>query len=1556
MNRGMNTFGGSPQYGNSRSMPQPQPQPQSQQQQQQGMPRPKNQNFQGYQQQPKQYQQGLPQQQQQQGLPQQYNTPRYKSPLQQSQSQFGSNLNNQRPPPPYVQTQQVRQVKVNHQKSGSTSSMDLARQYESDKAEIVKCLFSEIDPNDGQRIENYLTHVRIIEDSRFPSSRPPANSPTSNKKPRFLILSSKPSGRVRLHKARENSDGSIQIGRTWDFDEWTRLELDKEVPTGFLVDIGKRYYWETNTPKERRVFCGMLLNFFQEYMGNKIPELVNCSLEYFHLDSASRSTSSPRSSLIARRTSANNRSSPLSPSKNGGSSFNSPSLLSNGSQFDNKNLNTRQRTPVAPAVSNVQPPRPAASALSFGSGLGSDERSGSLVSSNSNGSGGQSNPHSSLSQKQYGHDSPASTNSKLNLGSTDNSPLKQENRYAQSPKKTSQNSLLYQQQEQEVSTKPLNLGSQSYTNLLSDKSRQGTPAGAEIQSSLPDTDSSSLKRRSHKRRSSAKSFDNMINGPDSGLTPFPSDAKPKTIEETTELKTLPLNIPKVRNAVPQSELDTDLAINAGRPTSIASIEFVTHKITKDEIEETITLSGKSEHGKDSGYHDETDDFYNSYPNANNTDSSHVAPLNVVRSGSALNLDPPTATGNTNAFPNSSRDDFSFEMSKESLVPDQRDRSRLNADSTLKSEILIQDDTLNISDTEEFPSMNNFASSSPSSNKINTLLPPSAGAGARTRGHARTRSHKPEGRASRAFSRADTQDKKNEITDLFDEINWGSNDDSESLKKKLRNELQQIESERIIKLTTPSNTTGSLADILHKSLEECDIIEPILSLFGVELSSFSSDINHIEKQGHGLQIETTNKKLLKNELTGILESVSIPDNKLVFLASTRIDQNNIADMETVLCDINQALKKMRGDTEEEEAYDLGGMKAFQEKRQRYEISYQKFIENFNAQINVEFEKVFADLMKSLKTKSSIGDTISYIPKAFQSIFYLSSIILFIKEVSIADYSRMLSVFETKFAVFYTELGNILADSLDEKRRSTTMISFNFNADAKNLFINREATISRSKPSVLRRRGHNKLLETLGLSAPSDTTSKPPTPDSSASKSKTTASTPVSVNGLVDTLCNAIQLLNTATSAQHNFMVKFFHLSTKDSDSFQEYITSPIRDRVYKFTNSSTSNIDPMEPNREIADDLYTYMSTMFTECTIAVRKSILDIIKDDYLQIPSFCVFLEGLRNKYAKSNQEYLYNIMNKLNGRLTNTWVTFVETQIQMITTLSLPSSLKDCEVLRSVKAYPAFIRIIEATFSTTPAKLEEYQIYEIVTKNYTDIWKALESKLLKLSKSEIWKLDHNDSADVTFSQVSRRNTNTPSGNNSYLESHLFLLLNYKWLTDELREVVSLDPATRQLIDEARSTELNLYCNLLAKSTEISELINFVDGVEGLIKPDSKSGVVRDIDPSARNAYSQAVLSKILQNFEGSNLSKTIKEVSNILKEEIMGHTYSSDISENEMSIGIAKEIEADLFNSALTVLSVIYSSTFSRLSSITDKYYKGIEITVDKSVISYTFQKENI
>ncbi|GME85328.1 unnamed protein product [Ambrosiozyma monospora] len=105
-----------------------------------------------------------------------------------------------------------------------------------------------------------------------------------NKKSRILILSVKQSGRVRIHKSRENPDGSIQIGRTWDFEELVRIELDEDVPTGFILEIGKNYYWETNSPKERRVWLTTVLEQYIKYFnGKRVPKLDNCSLQYFHL-------------------------------------------------------------------------------------------------------------------------------------------------------------------------------------------------------------------------------------------------------------------------------------------------------------------------------------------------------------------------------------------------------------------------------------------------------------------------------------------------------------------------------------------------------------------------------------------------------------------------------------------------------------------------------------------------------------------------------------------------------------------------------------------------------------------------------------------------------------------------------------------------------------------------------------------------------------------------------------------------------------------------------------------------------------------------------------------------------------------------------------------------------------------------------------------------------------------------------------------------------------------------------------------------------------------------
>ena len=123
-------------------------------------------------------------------------------------------------------------------------------------------------------LESYITHVRIIENSRHSSTRPPPDAPPGDKKKRTIIISVRQSGRVRVHKAKENSNGTFQIGKTWNLDDLTQIENDTAVPTGFIMVFGKPYYWNTNSPREKSVFMNSAIRIYKKYTGGKTPILI----------------------------------------------------------------------------------------------------------------------------------------------------------------------------------------------------------------------------------------------------------------------------------------------------------------------------------------------------------------------------------------------------------------------------------------------------------------------------------------------------------------------------------------------------------------------------------------------------------------------------------------------------------------------------------------------------------------------------------------------------------------------------------------------------------------------------------------------------------------------------------------------------------------------------------------------------------------------------------------------------------------------------------------------------------------------------------------------------------------------------------------------------------------------------------------------------------------------------------------------------------------------------------------------------------------------------------
>jgi hypothetical protein len=140
--------------------------------------------------------------------------------------------------------------------------------------------------------ESYITHIRVHEDGSFPQSPPPPTAPASNKKARIIMISVRNTGRVKLHKARENANGTFSIGKSWPMEDLSAVENyvhlkpkdDEEAQKqkwagekGFTVTISKPYYWEAGTAKEKEFFIGSMVKIYNKYTKGEYPVLTGFS-------------------------------------------------------------------------------------------------------------------------------------------------------------------------------------------------------------------------------------------------------------------------------------------------------------------------------------------------------------------------------------------------------------------------------------------------------------------------------------------------------------------------------------------------------------------------------------------------------------------------------------------------------------------------------------------------------------------------------------------------------------------------------------------------------------------------------------------------------------------------------------------------------------------------------------------------------------------------------------------------------------------------------------------------------------------------------------------------------------------------------------------------------------------------------------------------------------------------------------------------------------------------------------------------------------------------------
>lgn len=166
--------------------------------------------------------------------------------------------------------------------------MSRAERFDDERRRITESCFAKVD-DQGQLQESYITHIRVTEDAGYPQSPPPPTSVSSNKKGRIIMISVRNTGRVKLHKARENANGTFSIGKTWPMEDLSAIEnfVHMEAKTtedeqkkqwsgdkGFMVTISKPYYWEAGTAKEKEFFIGSMVKIYNKYTKGEFPILT----------------------------------------------------------------------------------------------------------------------------------------------------------------------------------------------------------------------------------------------------------------------------------------------------------------------------------------------------------------------------------------------------------------------------------------------------------------------------------------------------------------------------------------------------------------------------------------------------------------------------------------------------------------------------------------------------------------------------------------------------------------------------------------------------------------------------------------------------------------------------------------------------------------------------------------------------------------------------------------------------------------------------------------------------------------------------------------------------------------------------------------------------------------------------------------------------------------------------------------------------------------------------------------------------------------------------------
>lgn len=1327
-------------------------------------------------------------------------------------------------------------------------------------------------------IETYLTHVRVIEDSQYPHSRPPPSQPDAVRKHRILIISVRHSGRIRVHKARQNTNLTFQIGKSWNMEDLTKIENDGPTSTGFFMTLGKNYFWATHTTREKAVFINSTIRIYKKYTGGKTPELIG-------FDNIGTPPPSPRSTT---EPSPKNRvgdvptHSPLAQVQVPHARERGPSLVA-GSRPDMP-LGQRRRPSVTNTVPQIQqsqsippqqqippnalprpqqpllPARPQQPLQSQPQPQPLQQRKGSLSHGSGPGPIPGPNPgiyNGGLNKSQDAFNIPPKSSAR---------PPGQIRRAESQPRMIVQPGPgtargpvpLPNQAPGQSSASTSASSSFTQTSGFSTSSLGGAPNGQTPPGSI-----------------STFSQGTSSGSQNSGLAPALSFRQPPIERQRPpaepEVPIILLNndtqpISPLKNESPQAPR----SINNSIPRVITS-DFDRSKNGNTDLNIDTTGTSFDNSNKRSSVQNVTFSRVHSHPDPDprpHTDPDPIPTSNMEEEDDDDKPYPPLTTTR-----------FEIEDKVEELAP------------TPSRGPDVRGIKFQLKDSK-YPKANNRPQLVPvnESGDNNSEEIPSD-----------DQDRKTELIRSRiSFMAANNA---SVVEETLGELNWSGRSDVQTLELNISNEITSLENDKLHNVVDLDGGLDQLDQSLENAIKDCERLDAMFAFFSVQLGSFADQISLIEGQGQGLQVQTRNQKVLWTELSNILHTVTLPTDVLNILTTHDLRSlKDISIIENVLKDLYQAVKAVRSSGDNDTGDSLGAMKALKEKRHVYEQSATNFMLKVKTAVDqrvVESVKEAENQITPMNGTNPEPTIVTIEDSIYRTLIPLSAVILFVKEIDELSYFSILRSYENHVKIYYDDAAN---GFVAKWKRYIGKIPNKYS----NLFTSKQpapessgytAGVTNTVKSSLKRSqtlAKMRSYSDKGIDRNNSISVAPS--DRNIGTDVTDISLILKPTNIRPSIVKAIKVIRSLIIKEQDVLIEVFHQSSFGGSRYPEFLKSyPLSQRRIAASNFN-EKIYEIDSDRTKAQDLLNLMTGIFNPLQDHLLKFTAEILEQSSIDCPGVITALDIMLKELQTTNLDFLTLLYQRLHDRLLTIWNQFIDKQVDQIGRTMI-NSKKRSGPIYIIRAFPLFCQRIEqdvAQESNGFGGVDRLPVRKLINESYTKMGKAILSTLQKAENDATNEPLYN----VNSSAGSRSEDLTDYEDKELMNYHVLMIENMDLFCEGLDPSSKINLALKRLRESALAfynKEVKLYISFILHRP-IGKLMDFLDNIEQILRKNP------DDNPALKPGLNRSALKKLLINFDVKELRKVVdglyKRVEKHFTEELINSSNAAAISSNRKLI----------------------------------------------------------